>query len=159
MARISSCGILLYTPLQHSFFEVVFFMNKVFLRGNLGADPDVRYTAGEGTAVATLRLATNERFKKDGETKIHTEWHRVVLFGKQAELARDYLKKGASLIVIGKIRYRKWQDKSGEDRYITEILGDEIEFIDRKQSNAQAGNQQPARDPGFDDNFDDFPSF
>ena len=99
-------------------------INKVFLLGNLGQDPDVRYTES-GTAVATLNLATNRSYKnRDGQPVTETEWHRVVLFGRTAELAKDYLRKGRSVFIEGRLRTRKWTDQNGIDRYTTEIVCD-----------------------------------
>ena len=95
-------------------------MNKAILIGNLGADPDVRFTQG-GTAVANLRVATNERFKdQSGEWVDKTEWHRVVVFGKQAEFCGEYLKKGAKVAVDGSLQTREWE-KEGVKQYTTEI--------------------------------------
>lgn len=107
-------------------------VNKVILIGNLGADPEVRYMTN-GEAVATLSVATSETWKdKDtGENKERTEWHRVVYFRRLAEIAGEYLKKGSKIYVEGKIRTRKWQDQSGQDRYTTEINGDELQMLDR----------------------------
>lgn len=107
-------------------------VNKVILIGNLGADPEVRYMTN-GEAVATLSVATSETWKdKDtGENKERTEWHRVVYFRRMAEIAGEYLKKGSKIYVEGKIRTRKWQDQSGQDRYTTEINGDELQMLDR----------------------------
>ncbi len=97
-------------------------VNKVILVGNLGANPEVRYTQGQ-QAVATLRLATTERFTdKSGQKQEVTEWHRVVLWGKQAEIAGQYLTKGRQIYVEGSIRTRKWQDQQGQTRYTTEIV-------------------------------------
>lgn len=104
-------------------------INKVILIGNLGADPEVRSTAG-GTAVATLRIATTERRKdKDGNWSDHTEWHNVVVFGRTAENCGQYLKKGRQVYVEGRLQTRKWQDRDGNDRYTTEVAGDIVRFI------------------------------
>ena len=105
-------------------------VNKVILVGNLGADPETRTTGG-GTVVATLRLATTER-QKDRETgnwTDHTEWHRVVCFGKVAENVSRFLKKGRQIYIEGKIRTRKWQDKDGQDRWSTEVIADTVQFL------------------------------
>jgi single-strand DNA-binding protein len=103
-------------------------LNKVQIIGNLGADPDSRTTQG-GMVVTTLRIATNER-KKDGDQWVdHTEWHRVVCFGKLAENAARYLQKGRQVYVDGKLRTRKWTDKEGVDRYSTEINADNLVFL------------------------------
>lgn len=99
-------------------------VNKVILVGNLGQDPDLR-TTGSGTAVCNLRIATSERRRdRDGNFTDHTEWHSVVVFGKQAENASRYLAKGRQVYIEGKLQTRKWQDKSGNDRYTTEIVAD-----------------------------------
>ncbi|GAB3027251.1 single-stranded DNA-binding protein [Bowmanella dokdonensis] len=99
-------------------------INKVILVGNLGQDPEVRYTAN-GKAVASLNLATSESWKdQSGQIQERTEWHRVSLFGKLAEIAGEYLRKGSQVYVEGKLQTRKWQDKSGQDRYTTEIVLD-----------------------------------
>lgn len=98
-------------------------INKVILIGNLGQDPEVRYMPNGG-AVANLTLATSEswRDKQTGETKERTEWHRVVIFGKLAEVAAEYLKKGSQVYIEGALQTRKWQDQSGQDRYTTEVV-------------------------------------
>ncbi|EGJ1484659.1 single-stranded DNA-binding protein SSB2 [Salmonella enterica subsp. enterica serovar Bareilly] len=98
-------------------------VNKVILVGNLGQDPEVRYMPNGG-AVANLTLATSEswRDKQDGEIREHTEWHRVVVFGKLAEIASEYLRKGAQVYIEGQLRTRKWTDQSGQDKYTTEVV-------------------------------------
>jgi len=105
-------------------------LNKVMLIGNLGADPEIRYTAG-GSAIANLRLATAEswRDKESGEQQERTEWHRVVFFGRLAEIAGEYLKKGSQIYVEGRLQTRKWQDKDGADRYSTEIVANEMQML------------------------------
>jgi single-strand DNA-binding protein len=105
-------------------------VNKVILVGNLGADPEMRSTAG-GDAVCTLRLATSEQWKDkaSGETREATEWHRVVLFRRLAEVAGQYLKKGSPVFIEGRIRTRKWQDKDGHDRYTTEVEASEMKML------------------------------
>jgi single-strand DNA-binding protein len=105
-------------------------INKVILIGNLGQDPEVRYTAG-GTAVANLRIATTEawRDKQTGEQKENTEWHSVVLFAKTAEIASQYLKKGSQVYIEGRIQTRKWQDKDGNDRYSTEVVANDMQML------------------------------
>ena len=104
-------------------------VNKVILLGNLGKDPELRYTAGQ-MAIASFSVATNER-KKDqsGQWVDHTEWHNVVVFGKTAENCANFLKKGRQAYIEGSIRTRKWQDKEGKDRYTTEILANTVQFI------------------------------
>ena len=99
-------------------------INKVILVGNLGQDPDVRFTPN-GKAVANLTLATSESWKdQQGQMQEKTEWHRVVMFGKLAEIAGEYLKKGSQIYVEGKLQTRKWQDQQGQDKYTTEIVLD-----------------------------------
>ena len=115
-------------------------VNKVILVGNLGQKPEIRYTQ-TNTAVATLSIATSESWKdKDsGEQREKTEWHRVVFFGKLAEIAEQYLDKGSQLYVEGKLQTRKWQDKEGNDKYTTEILGNEMNMLGGRQSSSNSG--------------------
>ena len=105
-------------------------VNKVILIGNLGNDPDTRYTAG-GAAVANVSLATTDswRDKETGEQQDRTEWHRVVFFGRLAEIVSEYLHKGSQIYVEGRIQTRKWQDKDGNDRYTTEIVANEMQML------------------------------
>ncbi len=108
-------------------------VNKVILVGNLGADPELRYMPN-GEAVATISIATTDRWKdrSSGEMKESTEWHRVVFFGKLAEVVGEYLKKGSQVYVEGKLRTRKWQDKNGQDRYTTEIVADQMQMLGKR---------------------------
>jgi len=108
-------------------------INKVILIGNLGAAPEVRYMPS-GSAVATLSIATSESWKdkQTDERQERTEWHRVVIFNKLAEIARDYLKKGAKVYIEGSLRTRKWQDKSGQEKYTTEIVANDLQMLDSK---------------------------
>ena len=108
-------------------------VNKVILVGNLGQKPDMKYTQSN-TAVANLSLATSESWKdKDsGDLKTKTEWHRVVYFGKLAEIAEQYLDKGSKVYIEGKLQTRKWQDQAGNDRYTTEVLGQELTMRDSR---------------------------
>ncbi|MDA7742031.1 single-stranded DNA-binding protein [Francisellaceae bacterium] len=154
-------------------------VNKVTLLGRLGADPEVRYMPS-GNAVANLRLATNESYKdrQTGQSVDSTEWHRVVMFGKPAEVIAEYCKKGSQLYIEGRIRTNKWQDAQGQDRFTTEIVGNEFQFIggrtdgsaqsyEPKTSTEGAGPQsapkpqpKPAEQPKpnlsqFDNDFDD----
>ena len=111
-------------------------VNKVILVGNLGQKPDIRYTQTD-SAVANLSLATSESWKdkETGEQREKTEWHRIVYFGKLAEIAEQYLDKGSKVYVEGKLQTRKWQDKdTGADRYTTEIVGNELTMLDSKNS-------------------------
>ncbi|BDC85531.1 single-stranded DNA-binding protein [Aeromonas caviae] len=120
-------------------------INKVILIGNLGQDPEIRYTSG-GMAIATLSLATSEswRDKQTGEQKERTEWHRVVLVGKLAEVAGQYLKKGSQVYVEGKLQTRKWQDQSGQDRYTTEVQVDSFTGVMQMLGGNGGGKQQGA---------------
>ena len=108
-------------------------VNKVILVGNLGQKPDMKYTQSN-TAVANLSLATSESWKdKDsGDLKTKTEWHRVVYFGKLAEIAEQYLDTGSKVYFEGKLQTRKWQDQAGNDRYTTEVLGQELTMLDSR---------------------------
>ncbi len=105
-------------------------VNKVILVGNLGADPETRYLSS-GDAVANIRLATTDRYKDkaSGEFKELTEWHRVAFFGRLAEIVNEYLKKGSSVYIEGRIRTRKWTDQSGQERYSTEIVADQMQML------------------------------
>lgn len=125
-------------------------VNKVILIGNLGADPETRFLPS-GDAVANIRIATTENWKdKSGEKQEHTEWHRISFFGKLAEIAGEYLKKGSPVYIEGRIRTRKWQDKEGQDRYSTEIVADRMQLLgSRGGSGAAGGDSMPreAREP------------
>ena len=105
-------------------------INKVILIGNLGADPETR-AMPSGTTVANLRVATSEswRDKQSGEQQERTEWHRVALFGRLAEIAGEYLRKGSQVYIEGSLRTRKWQDKQGNERYSTEIVGNDLQML------------------------------
>jgi single-strand DNA-binding protein len=121
-------------------------VNKVILVGNLGRDPEVRYLP-DGGAVANVSVATTEAWKdKAGERQEQTEWHRVAFFGKLAEIAGEYLKKGSQIYVEGRIRTRKWQDKEGQDRYTTEIVADRMQMLgSRGGAGASGGSDAPER--------------
>nr|ELR5127974.1 single-stranded DNA-binding protein [Providencia rettgeri] len=123
-------------------------VNKVILIGHLGQDPEIRYIPNGG-AVANLTLATSEswRDKQSGEMREKTEWHRVCIFGKLAEIAGEYLKKGSQVYIEGSLQTRKWQDQSGQDRYTTEVVVNIGGSMQMLGGNNQAGNQQPARQP------------
>ncbi len=105
-------------------------INKVILVGNLGADPETRYTAS-GSAVTNIRIATSEswRDKQSGEQQERTEWHRVVFFGRLAEIAKEYLRKGSQVYVEGRLQTSKWQGQDGQDRYTTEIIANEMQML------------------------------
>lgn len=122
-------------------------INKVILIGNIGADPEVRFMPSGG-AVANLSVATNESWKdrNSGETQERTEWHRVVLFNRLAEIARDYLRKGSKVYIEGRIQTRKWTDKDNIERYTTEIVGNEMQMLDARGG---AGMDMPS--PPFAD--------
>ena len=124
-------------------------VNKVILVGNLGADPETRY-ASYGDAICNIRLATTEtwRDKNTGERREATEWHRVSFYGKLAEIAGQYLKKGSQVYVEGSLRTRKWTDKDGKDQYTTEIRGDEIKMLGARQA-GEGGSEtrRPAQQP------------
>jgi len=118
-------------------------MNKAQIIGNLGSDPEVRYTP-KGTPVATFSVATTERWKgQDGQQQEHTEWHRIVVWRKLAEICGEYLKKGSKVYIEGKMQTRKWQDQQGNDRYTTEIIGTSMEMLSGQQNNAPENNPGP----------------
>ena len=114
-------------------------LNKVILIGNLGKDPETRY-APSGDAICNLTLATTETWKDKatGERREATEWHRVVFFGRVAEVAAQYLRKGSQIYVEGRLQTRKWQDQNGQDRYTTEIRGDEMKMLGRREGGGEA---------------------
>ncbi|WP_448505922.1 single-stranded DNA-binding protein [Immundisolibacter sp.] len=118
-------------------------INKVILIGNLGKDPEVRYTAG-GSAVANLSVATTESWKdkQTGEKKEATEWHKVVLFGKLGEIAGEYLKKGRTVYIEGRLQTRKYQDKEGVERYSTEIVGSDMQMLGGGEGRGEGGGRQ-----------------
>ena len=153
-------------------------INKVIIVGNVGGDPETRYMPS-GSAVTNLTVATNESWKdkQTGEQKERTEWHRVAMFNRLAEIAAEYLRKGSQVYIEGKLRTRKWQDKSGQDRYTTEIIADEMQMLGGRggsggggnfgggsqggdqgsgQSGGQGGGNAPPQ-PGPDDFDDDIP--
>ena len=115
-------------------------VNKALLIGNLGADPEVRYTPN-GSAVANVTLATSSawRDKTSGELQERTEWHRIVFFNRLAEIVGEYLHKGSKIYIEGSLRTRKWQDKSGVERYTTEIIANEMQILESRRENS--GNQ------------------
>jgi len=124
-------------------------VNKVMLVGHLGGDPESRFTPG-GTAVATLSIATNEsRKNSEGNWEDHTEWHRCVLFGKQAEFAAEYVKKGQMVYVEGRLQTRSWEDKEGMKRYSTEVVGNVFTTLGRRNTEGESG--QAPQPPNDDD--------
>jgi single-strand DNA-binding protein len=149
-------------------------VNKVILIGNLGRDPETRYMP-EGGAITNISIATTDKWKdKNGEMQEKTEWHRVAFFGKLAEIAGEYLKKGSQVYVEGRLQTRKWQDKDGQDKYTTEIVANVMQMLGSRQGmgagdrdaggeRAQGGAKPPASKPAgkgggkFDDFEDDIP--
>ena len=147
-------------------------VNKVILIGNLGSDPDIRYTAG-GAAVANISLATAESWKdrESGEKQERTEWHRVVFFGRLAEIVGEYLRKGSQVYIEGRLQTRKWQDKEGTDRYTTEIVASDMQMrggrgggsanfdspppADTDTGTENSGARNAGGKPAPDDDFDD----
>lgn len=125
-------------------------INKVILVGNLGADPDTRYMPSGG-AVTNLSLATSESWKdkQTGEPKERTEWHKVAMFGRLAEISAEYLRKGSQVYIEGKLRTRKWQDKDGNDRWTTEVIADEMQMLGgRGGGGAPMGGSEGYSQPG-----------
>jgi single-strand DNA-binding protein len=143
-------------------------VNKVILVGNLGKDPEVRYMPS-GDAITNISVATTDSWKdKNGEKQEKTEWHRVAFFGKLAEIAGEYLKKGSQVYVEGRLQTRKWQDKEGQDRYTTEIVADRMQMLGGRGGGANyevqekpagggapSGGGKPAPKGGDFDNFED----
>lgn len=127
-------------------------INKVILVGNLGQDPDTRSTQG-GSIVTQLSIATGEAWKdSNGQLQERTEWHRIVVWGRLAEIARDYLRKGSKVYLEGRLQTRKWQDKEGRDQYTTEIVASELQMLDRKPNEGPAPSPSPAPASGkYDD--------
>lgn len=144
-------------------------VNKVILVGNLGADPELRYTTS-GDAVANISVATTDTWKDKatGEKKESTEWHRIVFYKKLAEIVGEYLKRGSQVYIEGSLRTRKWTDKEGQERYTTEIVADEMKMLGGRQSEQSAARGAPTQNPapgaqpqsgggGFGDMEDDIP--
>lgn len=138
-------------------------LNKVMLIGNLGRDPETRFTP-DGLAVTNIAIATSESWKDKGtgETQTRTEWHRVVMYSRLAEIAAEYLRKGSKVYVEGRIRTSKWQDKSGNDRYTTEIIAGEMQMLDSKGNSGGMGSSAPSprqaeapQQPAMADDFSD----
>lgn len=139
-------------------------INKAILVGNLGADPEIRYTQS-GTQVATFSVATTERWKgQDGQMQESTEWHRVVAWARLAEICGEYLNKGSKVYIEGKIQTRKWQDQNGNDRYTTEIVAREMKMLspkgtqtDNSYDSGFSGESFPEPPPGYGGTGDDVP--
>jgi|TARA_B110000438_G_scaffold9829_1_gene9990 single-strand DNA-binding protein len=140
-------------------------VNKVILVGTLGADPDTRYTPSNA-AVTNLSIATNESWKdkQSGEQKEKTEWHRVVMFNRLAEIATEYLRKGSQVYIEGKIQTRKWEDKEGKDRWTTEVVANEMQMLGSRSSGSNSApssmegspsSNVSAPKPQSSDDFDD----
>jgi len=138
-------------------------VNKVILVGNLGRDPEIRYSPNGG-AVATLSLATSDSWKdkNTGEQVEKTEWHRIVMFRRLAEIAGEYLKKGSKVYIEGKLQTRKWQDQNGQDRYTTEIVANEMQMLDSRgggtanfDSGSSSASSQSEPEPVPMGDFDD----
>lgn len=124
-------------------------INKVILIGNLGRDPEIRYTADGNTAICTVTLATSRRYKdSQGQLQEETEWHRVVMFGRQAEVASTYLHKGSSVYIEGRLRTRKYTGKDGIERYATEIISETMQFLGGRPNGGS--NQSSGEDNGFE---------
>ncbi|HTS85462.1 MAG TPA: single-stranded DNA-binding protein [Usitatibacter sp.] len=148
-------------------------VNKVIIIGNLGRDPETRYMP-DGGAITNISVATTDKWKdKNGEMQEKTEWHRVAFFGKLAEIAGEYLKKGSQVYVEGRLQTRKWQDKDGQDKYTTEIVANQMQMLGSRQGMGGGGDRdaegggasRPASKPAtakagggkFDDMEDDIP--
>lgn len=135
-------------------------LNKAQIIGRVGRDPEVRYLTS-GDAVVNISLATTERWKdkSSGETKEATEWHRINLFGRLAEIAGQYVQQGSLIYIEGKIKTRKWKDKDGTEKYTTEIFGESLKLLSSKQG-TQPREEKPkaeSKGSGFDDMDDDIP--
>lgn len=135
-------------------------LNKAMLIGRLGQDPEVRYTQSN-TAVANFSLATNERFKdRNGENQERTEWHRIVAWGRTAEICQEYLNKGSLVYIEGPIQTREWEDKDGQKKYTTEIKALTMQMLDSRGDSSMAGGRssepkKPAQTAEIDSSFDD----
>ena len=134
-------------------------VNKALIIGNLGQDPEIKYTQQSGSPVANLSVATSERWKdkNTGEQKEQTEWHRVVVFGRLAEIAEQYLKKGSKVFIEGKIQTRDWEDAEGNKKYITEVVAREMTMLDSRAStdSSASSSDNSAKDTAKDDNFEE----
>lgn len=138
-------------------------VNKAIILGRLGQDPEIRYTQ-DGKAVANISVATSEEWKdkQTGHKQEKTEWHKIVVFGKLAEIAGEYLKKGSQACFEGRLQTRKWQDQNGQDRFSTEIVANVMQMLGSTQGTAsqepkQSQNQPAQQNQGFDDFNNDIP--
>ncbi len=124
-------------------------INKVILVGNLGADPETRYMPS-GSAVTNLSVATSESWKdkQTGEQKERTEWHKVAMFNRLAEIAAEYLRKGSQVYIEGKLRTRKWQDRDGNDRWTTEVIADEMQMLGGRGGGGGSAPMSSGQDSG-----------
>lgn len=130
-------------------------VNKVILIGNLGADPDKRFT-GSGATVTTFNIATTERWNdKQGQKQEDTQWHRIVVWGKQAENCAQYLSKGRPVYIEGRLQTRQWDDKEGNKRYTTEIVAQRVQFLGSRQDGAQTGESAAPAPADFNPGFAD----
>ncbi len=121
-------------------------LNKVMLIGNLGADPEMKYTPS-GRAVVNFRMATTRRWNtQDGERREETEWHRIVAFSKLAEICGQYLKKGSSVFIEGRLQTRSWEDQNGMKRYMTEVVADEMQMLGARQQDEYASDRHGGMD-------------
>ena len=123
-------------------------INKVILIGNVGQDPEIRYTGdvNNGTKVATFRVATTERYRdRSGNLQEHTEWHSIVVWRNTADVVEKYVKKGTQVYIEGRLRSRSWDDQSGNKRYVTEIVADTLQLLGRKSDGQQGGYPAPAQ--------------
>jgi len=130
-------------------------VNKVILVGNLGADPELNYTPS-GTAKATLRLATTEKWTKDGEKHEKTEWHRIIAWGRLAEIIGEYLKKGRQIYIEGRIQTRSWEDSEGNKRWATEIVAHQMQMLGTRRDSGAESHPSSGYDNEPDDD-DDIP--
>ena len=143
-------------------------VNRVILIGNLGRDPELRYTAG-GQPVASFSVATNERWNdREGKTQERTEWHRIVVWGKQAENCANYLQKGRTVYIEGRLQTREWEDKEGQKRQTTEVVAQTVQFLDKREGpprgaagsggpGAPSGSREPEPGPAPSGGSDDIP--
>ena len=143
-------------------------VNKVILIGNLGKDPETRYSAS-GTAFTNFSIATSRKYKKDGDSEYteETEWHNITTFGRTAEVAGEYLRKGKPVYIEGRLRTRKWQDKDGNDRYTTEVVAEHIQFLGSRddgerqerprRAQSTSSEPKPSKHQKVDDMDDDIP--
>lgn len=134
-------------------------VNKVILIGNLGKDPDTKYSAN-GVKIVRFSIATSEKFKRGDNWEENTDWHNIVLFGSQAEYASEYLKKGNTVYIEGRIQYRSWEDDKGQKRYMTEIMGSIVRNLTRRDyssSSSDSSYNQDSKNDSMEETEDDLP--